>query len=178
MIGKRTILAAAAMTIMAIGTRAGVKIDDLADATTSLRAEVAALTISTPKGQKLTAQGLEEIDTALSILGAGNAAGVEQAFKPLGKGLKKLSKAAKKELSGEYAAIVSDGAAAVWLASITLFSSGDAIPVPTPEEQAILDRIGKKLRKPLKLVGKGKHANAVKKLGGAYALLLELVPDP
>lgn len=178
MIFKRVLLLAVISVLPTAVGDAGEKADALRDSVASFRMEAGTREVVTSRAKKLLSRGLDRLDSAVEIIDAGDPPGVRKAFGPLGAGLRDIQKAAKKEDSEVLAGFASDGAADIWLAANGLFSSGDVSTPPTEEEAKILTRIGRKLKKPFRLVSRGKHAQAIRRLGKAYKLLLRIQPDP
>jgi len=167
-----------ALLLFAATAPAGEKIDDLRTAIGECRTALGQTTFLTRRGSKLADKADRKLERAEEKFASSDDKQRKKGFKQLGKALKKLRKAAKREESPSATAFLEQWQTELWGAALGVFATGVVVDPLSPEDQKILEKVGRKLVRPLRLAAKEKYGRAIKKLAKAFKHYVRVYPDP
>jgi len=174
----RMILLTMVLVLTAGGTAgAGPGIDAVRAEVVAVRAAVGQETVLSPDAAKLLFDAGEMFTEAIGIIDEDDPARMKKMFGRLGKALRLMKKATKKEKSAGFDEFVRDRGERLWIVTSTLFKGGTPV-IGDPGNTDLERKLTKKMRKPARLMADGKYASAIKRLKGAWLVLVKIDDDP
>ena len=164
--------------LLAAPSAAGDKIDNLLTVVGDCRTALKQLSWQDFRASKLAEQANLKMEAAEEAFGSTDDKQRRKGFKLLGTGLAKLENAVKREESLATRDFLDQWKTALWGAALGVYGTGDVVDPLTPEQEAILAKVGKKIGKAVNSVAKAKYGRAIKKLANAYRLFIRVFPDP
>jgi len=177
--GKSWLAVGFAILVLAGSAAGGPGLDAIRAEATACREALLFEPVVTPQAAALLLEAGEELTEVIALIDAGDPSQMKKVFGRLGRAMKRLEKAAKRELSADFSDFVRDREQRLWLVTSSLFRPSDVVVGgEDPLDPEVEARITKKMAKSVKLLTKGKVANAIKKLKRPWAVLVKVDPDP